>query len=112
MRGGRRWRLSCAPWLPVNLHGLVRGYLQGREVVVKYAGGSAGRDFKGLYTWLYSRSNLWNLILDSLRELGNSAYTCRRSRMMWSCVLRTVGFVDRRRPTALSSRALLESEIS
>ncbi|GBP85083.1 Putative 115 kDa protein in type-1 retrotransposable element R1DM [Eumeta japonica] len=56
---------------PVNLHGLVRGYLRDREVVVKYAGGVQERDFKGLYTRFYSRSNLWDLILDSLlRELG------------------------------------------
>ncbi|GBP90777.1 Putative 115 kDa protein in type-1 retrotransposable element R1DM [Eumeta japonica] len=34
---------------PVNLHGLVRGYLRDREVVVKYAGGVQERDFKGLY---------------------------------------------------------------
>ncbi|GBP53032.1 hypothetical protein EVAR_43317_1 [Eumeta japonica] len=35
---------------PVNLHGLVRGYLRDREVVVKYAGGSAG---KGLQRVVY-----------------------------------------------------------
>ncbi|GBP58884.1 Putative 115 kDa protein in type-1 retrotransposable element R1DM [Eumeta japonica] len=97
---------------PVNLHGLVRGYLRDREVVVKYAGGVQERDFKGLYTGFYSRSNLWNLILDSLPEnSGNSAYTCRRSRMMWSsCSPGSRLRRSRRRPTAPSSRALLGSQ--
>ncbi|GBP96404.1 hypothetical protein EVAR_90501_1 [Eumeta japonica] len=82
----------------------------GPGVVVKYAGGQE-RDFKGLYTRFYSRSNLWNLILDSLLEnSGNSAYTCRRSRMMWSSCspdsrLRRSGGQPRS-----SSRALLGSQ--
>ncbi|GBP96413.1 Putative 115 kDa protein in type-1 retrotransposable element R1DM [Eumeta japonica] len=58
--------------MPVNLYGMVMGYLRDREVVVRYAGGVQEDDFEGLYTGLDSRSNLWNLVLDSLlRELGD-----------------------------------------
>ncbi|GBP04181.1 hypothetical protein EVAR_19130_1 [Eumeta japonica] len=63
-RGGRRWRPS-ALGCPVNLHGLVRGYLRDREVVVKYAGGVQERDFKGCIQGSIAGPTFWNLILDS-----------------------------------------------
>ncbi|GBP96468.1 hypothetical protein EVAR_48131_1 [Eumeta japonica] len=107
-RGGRRWRPSCAPWLPGEPPWpgprLPSGPGGSRQVRWR---GVQERDFKGLYTRFYSRSNLWNLILDSLPEnSGNSAYTCRRSRMMWSsCSPDSRLRRSRRRPTASSSRA-------
>ncbi|GBP05733.1 Retrovirus-related Pol polyprotein from type-1 retrotransposable element R1 [Eumeta japonica] len=70
MRGGRRWETQLRAWLPVNLHGLVRGYLRDREVVVKYAGGRKGTS-KGCIQGSIAGPTFWNLILDSLlRELG------------------------------------------
>ncbi|GBP96814.1 Putative 115 kDa protein in type-1 retrotransposable element R1DM [Eumeta japonica] len=57
---------------PVNLHGLVRGYLRDREVVVKYAGGECRKGTsKGCIQGSIAGPTFWNLILDSLlRELG------------------------------------------
>ncbi|GBP47016.1 Putative 115 kDa protein in type-1 retrotransposable element R1DM [Eumeta japonica] len=57
---------------PVNLHGLVRGYLRDREVVVKYAEGECRKGTsKGCIQGSIAGPTFWNLILDSLlRELG------------------------------------------
>ncbi|GBP98469.1 Putative 115 kDa protein in type-1 retrotransposable element R1DM [Eumeta japonica] len=57
---------------PVNLHGLVRGYLRDREVAVKYAGGECRKGTsKGCIQGSIAGPTFWNLILDSLlRELG------------------------------------------
>ncbi|GBP93907.1 hypothetical protein EVAR_90907_1 [Eumeta japonica] len=46
MRGGRRWRPSCAPWLPGEPPWPGRGYLRDREafaddVVLMFSGQSA-----------------------------------------------------------------------
>ncbi|GBP90257.1 hypothetical protein EVAR_89376_1 [Eumeta japonica] len=49
---------SCAPLAASEPPWPGPGYLRDREVVVKYAGGSAGRGLQGLYTRFYSRSNL------------------------------------------------------
>ncbi|GBP79526.1 Retrovirus-related Pol polyprotein from type-1 retrotransposable element R1 [Eumeta japonica] len=57
---------------PVNLHGMVRGYPQNREVAVRYAGGECRkRTSKGCIQGFIAGPTFWNLILDSLRrELG------------------------------------------
>ncbi|GBP91972.1 Putative 115 kDa protein in type-1 retrotransposable element R1DM [Eumeta japonica] len=57
---------------PVNLYGMVKGYLQDREVIVRYAGGeSRRRTSKDCIQGSIAGSTFWNLILDSLlRELG------------------------------------------
>ncbi|GBP71964.1 Putative 115 kDa protein in type-1 retrotransposable element R1DM [Eumeta japonica] len=95
---------------PVNLHDLVRGYLRDREVAVKYAGGECRKGTsKGCIQGSIAGPTFWNLILDSLPEnSGNSAHTCRRSRMMWSSCSPDSRFVDRGggQPRS-SSRALL-----
>ncbi|GBP95482.1 Retrovirus-related Pol polyprotein from type-1 retrotransposable element R1 [Eumeta japonica] len=57
---------------PVNLHGMVRGYLRDREVVVRYVGGECRkRTSKGCIQGSIAGPTFWNLILDFLlRELG------------------------------------------
>ncbi|GBP68189.1 hypothetical protein EVAR_23340_1 [Eumeta japonica] len=70
--------------MPVNLYGMVMGYLRDREVVVRYAGGVQEDDFEGLYTGLDSRSNLLESRPGLPINSGTSAYTCRRSRTTWS----------------------------
>ncbi|GBP89236.1 Retrovirus-related Pol polyprotein from type-1 retrotransposable element R1 [Eumeta japonica] len=56
---------------PINLHGMVRGYLRDR-VVVRYAGGECRkRTSKGCIQSSIAGPTFWNLILDSLfREIG------------------------------------------
>ncbi|GBP00872.1 RNA-directed DNA polymerase from mobile element jockey [Eumeta japonica] len=62
---------------PVNLYGMVKGYLRDREVIVRYAGGESRRGTsKGCIQGSIAGPTFWNLILDSLPEnSGNSAYT-------------------------------------
>ncbi|GBP98427.1 Putative 115 kDa protein in type-1 retrotransposable element R1DM [Eumeta japonica] len=57
---------------PVNLFGMVKGYLRDREVIVRYAGGESRRETsKGCIQGSIAGPTFWNLILDSLlRELG------------------------------------------
>ncbi|GBP86151.1 Putative 115 kDa protein in type-1 retrotransposable element R1DM [Eumeta japonica] len=57
---------------PVNLYGMVKGYLRDREVIVRYAGGESRRGTsKGCIQGSIAGPTFWNLILDSLlRELG------------------------------------------
>ncbi|GBP96396.1 Retrovirus-related Pol polyprotein from type-1 retrotransposable element R1 2 [Eumeta japonica] len=56
--------------MPVNLYGMVKGYLRDREVIVRYAGG-VQRNFQGCIQGSIAGPTFWNLILDSLlRELG------------------------------------------
>ncbi|GBP65867.1 Putative 115 kDa protein in type-1 retrotransposable element R1DM [Eumeta japonica] len=58
---------------PVNLYGMVMGYLRDREVVVRYAGGESRRmTSKGCIQGSIAGPTFWNLVLDSLlRELGD-----------------------------------------
>ncbi|GBP24847.1 Putative 115 kDa protein in type-1 retrotransposable element R1DM [Eumeta japonica] len=58
---------------PVNLYGMVMGYLRDREVVVRYAGGESRRMTpKGCIQGSIAGPTFWNLVLDSLlRELGD-----------------------------------------
>ncbi|GBP30779.1 Retrovirus-related Pol polyprotein from type-1 retrotransposable element R1 [Eumeta japonica] len=57
---------------PVNLHGMVRGYLRDRELVVRYAGEQCRkRTSKGCIQGSIAGPTFWNLSLDSLlREIG------------------------------------------
>ncbi|GBP00022.1 Retrovirus-related Pol polyprotein from type-1 retrotransposable element R1 [Eumeta japonica] len=53
----------CAHNCPVNLHGIVRGYLWDQEVVVKYAGGECRkRTSKGCIQGSIASPTFWNLI--------------------------------------------------
>ncbi|GBP97300.1 hypothetical protein EVAR_90478_1 [Eumeta japonica] len=73
------------PWLPVNLHGLVEATFGTGGESSSTLEGVQERDFKGCIQGSIAGPTFWNLILDSLLgNSGNSAYTCRRSRMMWS----------------------------
>ncbi|GBP90788.1 Putative 115 kDa protein in type-1 retrotransposable element R1DM [Eumeta japonica] len=58
---------------PVNLYGMVMGYLRDREVVVRYAGGESRRmTSKGCIQGSIAGPTFWNLVLDSLlQELGD-----------------------------------------
>ncbi|GBP96828.1 Putative 115 kDa protein in type-1 retrotransposable element R1DM [Eumeta japonica] len=70
---------------PVNLYGMVKGYLRDREVIVRYAGGVQKGNFKGCIQGSIAGPTFWNLILDSLlRELGELGVYVQALRMMWS----------------------------
>ncbi|GBP90782.1 Putative 115 kDa protein in type-1 retrotransposable element R1DM [Eumeta japonica] len=53
---------------PVNLYGMVKGYLRDREVIVRYAGGVQKGTSKGCIQGSIAGPTFWNLILDSLPE--------------------------------------------
>ncbi|GBP96891.1 hypothetical protein EVAR_84144_1 [Eumeta japonica] len=102
---------AARPCCPVNLHGLVRGYLgPGGSRQVRWRGVQE-RDFKGCIQGSIAIQPLEPDPGFLLRELGELGVYVRRSRMMWSsCSPDSRLRRSRRRPTAFSSRALLGSQ--